>query len=457
MWKGHITKNGDKIYLFGKKSVRIYNSKSGDLVNERSLSWDNKSYCNKAYCLTNNEEWVTRRFADRSSMRKGFLSSQNFDLCERMATERVGRNRWIFVLSSKADRSFVSNFHFDSKSFQSGRVPLKNQSFTVEKTEDIQVRLRCVGANDEYVLCLIFDQFRSSSGVPLVVERTRRNLADALRRAVSSHQFNGSVRFRSSERRNSLLGFDHRWSARRRCSETQTEQQSSEFVQRRKCRTDSSFARSRVGSFGLFGKRFDRHCNDDIDQFIRSKEFRCYSSNGSAGRAVVHLADEQSGSGENAAHHRWFRSNKFYRFIIEPMIDRCLPRRWIFNFDRSFNRSIWFPRRRCWTTTKRRKSTRWFCSTIKLYNYSIRINFLRRISNRKVYLPKSKITTYVTFPSSFLFLRRKRMAIRSHLFIVLEEEFLRGYRTFCRRVPSEMFINLVYLHRQRMSSFVFLI
>lgn len=56
IWNGYITKNGNKIYLFGKNAVQTFNSRTGDMIDERDLSWDNKSYCNKAYCITSNEE-----------------------------------------------------------------------------------------------------------------------------------------------------------------------------------------------------------------------------------------------------------------------------------------------------------------------------------------------------------------------------------------------------------------
>jgi hypothetical protein len=56
IWGGYITKNGNKIYLFGDQSVQTFNSRTGDMLEDRSLSWDNKSFCNKAYCMTNNEE-----------------------------------------------------------------------------------------------------------------------------------------------------------------------------------------------------------------------------------------------------------------------------------------------------------------------------------------------------------------------------------------------------------------
>jgi hypothetical protein len=56
IWNGYITKNGNKIYLFGNQTVQTFNSRTGDMLEERTLSWDNKSYCNKAYCMTNNEE-----------------------------------------------------------------------------------------------------------------------------------------------------------------------------------------------------------------------------------------------------------------------------------------------------------------------------------------------------------------------------------------------------------------
>lgn len=35
---------------------------------------------------------------------------------------------------------------------------MKNQSFVVENSEDVRVRIRCAGSNDEFVFCLIFDQ-----------------------------------------------------------------------------------------------------------------------------------------------------------------------------------------------------------------------------------------------------------------------------------------------------------
>ncbi len=54
--KGYITKNGNKIYLFGIHNVQTFNSRTGDMLDERTLSWDSKSYCNKDYCMTSNEE-----------------------------------------------------------------------------------------------------------------------------------------------------------------------------------------------------------------------------------------------------------------------------------------------------------------------------------------------------------------------------------------------------------------
>lgn len=56
IWGGYITKNANKIYLFGANKVQTFNARTGDMLNERSLSWDNKSFCNKAYCMTSSEE-----------------------------------------------------------------------------------------------------------------------------------------------------------------------------------------------------------------------------------------------------------------------------------------------------------------------------------------------------------------------------------------------------------------
>ncbi len=56
IWNGYITKNGNKVYLFGINKVQTFNSRTGDMLNERTLSWDNKSFCNKSYCMTSNEE-----------------------------------------------------------------------------------------------------------------------------------------------------------------------------------------------------------------------------------------------------------------------------------------------------------------------------------------------------------------------------------------------------------------
>ena len=56
IWKGYITKNGNKMYLFGINQVRTFKTRTGEILSDRSLSWDNKSFCNKAYCMTNNEE-----------------------------------------------------------------------------------------------------------------------------------------------------------------------------------------------------------------------------------------------------------------------------------------------------------------------------------------------------------------------------------------------------------------
>jgi hypothetical protein len=59
VWKGYIPRNGDKVYLFGKKDVRVYHSRTSELLSERSLSWDSKSYCNKAYCMKKDDEYVS--------------------------------------------------------------------------------------------------------------------------------------------------------------------------------------------------------------------------------------------------------------------------------------------------------------------------------------------------------------------------------------------------------------
>ena len=56
IWNGYITKNGNKVYLFGINKVQTFNSRTGDMLNERTLSWHEKSYCNKTFCITSNEE-----------------------------------------------------------------------------------------------------------------------------------------------------------------------------------------------------------------------------------------------------------------------------------------------------------------------------------------------------------------------------------------------------------------
>ena len=56
IWDGYVTKNGNKVYLFGTDFVQTFNSRTGDMLAARTLSWDNKSYSNKAFCITANEE-----------------------------------------------------------------------------------------------------------------------------------------------------------------------------------------------------------------------------------------------------------------------------------------------------------------------------------------------------------------------------------------------------------------
>ena len=56
IWDGYVTKNGNKVFLLGIKFIRTYNTRTGDMLDERTLSWDNKSFCNKAFCITSNEE-----------------------------------------------------------------------------------------------------------------------------------------------------------------------------------------------------------------------------------------------------------------------------------------------------------------------------------------------------------------------------------------------------------------
>ncbi|UJR33443.1 hypothetical protein I4U23_020888 [Adineta vaga] len=119
IWNGYITKNGNKVYLFGAKDMKIFNSRTGDMLSERSLSFDNKTFCNKAYCFTSNEEQL------------------------------ILANEWRLIALDQTDEDLT---------IRSGRIPVKNVSFEIKNTAYIDVSLRCIGANDEYVLCLIFDE-----------------------------------------------------------------------------------------------------------------------------------------------------------------------------------------------------------------------------------------------------------------------------------------------------------
>ncbi|CAF0728007.1 unnamed protein product [Rotaria sordida] len=119
IWNGYITKNGNKIYLFGINTVQTFNSRTGDMLNERILSWDNKSFGNKAYCMTNNEEQL------------------------------VVANEWRIIALDEVDEKAI---------YRSGRIPIKNPSFQIENSTNVEVCLRCIGANDDYILCLIFDE-----------------------------------------------------------------------------------------------------------------------------------------------------------------------------------------------------------------------------------------------------------------------------------------------------------
>ncbi|CAF0739662.1 unnamed protein product [Rotaria sp. Silwood1] len=119
IWDGYITKNGNKIYLFGTHTVQTFNSRTGDMLNEKTLSWDNKSFCNKAYCMTSNEEQL------------------------------VVANEWRVLALDEVDEKAI---------YRSGRIPIKNPSFQIDNSKNVKVCLRCIGANDDYILCIIFDE-----------------------------------------------------------------------------------------------------------------------------------------------------------------------------------------------------------------------------------------------------------------------------------------------------------
>lgn len=56
VWGGYVTKNGEKVYIFSEKAVQVFGSRNGEMMSERSLSWDSKSYCNKSNCISSDEE-----------------------------------------------------------------------------------------------------------------------------------------------------------------------------------------------------------------------------------------------------------------------------------------------------------------------------------------------------------------------------------------------------------------
>lgn len=56
IWKGYITKNGEKIYVFGEKTVQVFSSRTFEMLSERTLTGDSKTFSNKAFCMTGNEE-----------------------------------------------------------------------------------------------------------------------------------------------------------------------------------------------------------------------------------------------------------------------------------------------------------------------------------------------------------------------------------------------------------------
>ncbi|CAF3973360.1 unnamed protein product [Rotaria sp. Silwood2] len=130
IWNGYITKNGNKIYLFGSRTVQSFNSRTGDMLNERALSWDNKSFCNKAYCITSNEDSIV-------------------NLIDLFYRQLVVANEWRVIALDEVDEDAI---------YRSGRIPIKNPSFQIENSTNVDVCLRCIGANDDYVLCLIFDE-----------------------------------------------------------------------------------------------------------------------------------------------------------------------------------------------------------------------------------------------------------------------------------------------------------
>ncbi|CAF3555173.1 unnamed protein product [Adineta steineri] len=119
IWDGYITKNGAKVYLFGVNKVQTFNSRTGDMLTERSLSFDNKTFCNRAYCMTNNEEQL------------------------------VLANEWRIGALDELDEEAI---------YRGARIPIKNAALQLENKEDVTVCIRCIGANDDFVLCLIFDE-----------------------------------------------------------------------------------------------------------------------------------------------------------------------------------------------------------------------------------------------------------------------------------------------------------
>ncbi|CAM4909126.1 unnamed protein product [Rotaria socialis] len=119
IWDGYITKNGNKVYLFGVEGVKTFSSRTGDMLSERTLSWDNKSFCNKAYCMTTNEECL------------------------------VVANEFRVIALDEVDEDAI---------YRSSRIPIKAASLQIENSANVDVCVRFVGANDDYILCLIFDE-----------------------------------------------------------------------------------------------------------------------------------------------------------------------------------------------------------------------------------------------------------------------------------------------------------
>ncbi|CAF1536568.1 unnamed protein product, partial [Didymodactylos carnosus] len=118
VWDSYVCKNGNKFYLFGEKYVHAYNSRTSDQLYERILTWDTKSYINKAFCMIPNEE----RF--------------------------IVANEKRIIMIEDAEGTFN----------KTGRLPLNS-------SDNALVSVRCVG---DYVLCLVFDSAKARGSITLL-------------------------------------------------------------------------------------------------------------------------------------------------------------------------------------------------------------------------------------------------------------------------------------------------